>query len=206
MLTDKRLQAVCECITQCSVFADVGCDHGIVSEYVAKNGLADIVLACDVSAKCLQKAKNRLSGFNNVEFHVADGLKGIQKVDTAVICGMGANTIIGILSDLPYKPYLILGAQRNVEELRVWLAGNGYCFDKDFVVKEDGIFYDIICAKPGTCELDEIAEIEGYFYKQKDGVRKLKLEAEIEKYSALYPSERNKKMLEIAKEAYKWQN
>ncbi len=206
MLTDKRLKAICECVNPCSVFADVGCDHGIVSEYVAMNNLAHLVLACDVSEKCLQKARVRLAGFDNVEFHVADGLKGIQQVDTAVICGMGANTIIGILSNISYKPYLILGAQKNVDELRVWLANNGYCFDKDFVVEEDGIFYDIICAKQGECALDEIAKIEGYFYKQKDGLRKMKIEAEIEKYSALYPSKKNKELLEIAKEAYKWQS
>ena len=206
MLTDKRLQAVCECVFPCSVFADVGCDHGKVSEYVASNNLAKIVLACDVSEKCLQKAKDRLARFDNVEYHVTDGLKGVQKVDIAVICGMGAGTIISILSALSYKPYLILGAQKNVDTLRVWLVENGYCFDKDFVVEEDGIFYDVICAMEGESELDEVAKHEGYFYKQKDGMRKLKFEADIKKYSSLYPSDFNKKMLEIAKEAYKWQN
>ena len=206
MLIDKRLKAICECVKPCDVFADVGCDHGIVSEYVAKNKLSNLVLACDVSEKCLQKARVRLASFDNVEFHVADGLKGIKQVDTAVICGMGANTIIGILSNISYKPYLILGAQKNVDELRLWLSNNGYCFDKDFVVEEDGIFYDIICAKQGECELDEIAKVEGYFYKQKDGLRKRKIEWEIEKYSALYPSKKNKELLDIAKEAYKWQS
>ncbi|MBO5224083.1 MAG: SAM-dependent methyltransferase [Clostridia bacterium] len=206
MLTDKRLIAVCECIKPCSVFADVGCDHGKVSEYVAENKLAHVVLACDVSAKCLQKAKARLSRFDNVEFHVADGLKGIRRVDTAVICGMGAKTIMGIISALSYKPYLILGAQKNVEELRFFLARNGYRAEKDFVVEEDGVFYDVICACEGECEIDEIIAHEGFFYKQKDELRKKRLQTEIAKYSALYPSEKNKKLLEIAKEAYKWQS
>jgi tRNA (adenine22-N1)-methyltransferase len=205
MLTDKRLLAVCNCIKPCSVFADVGCDHGKVSEYVAESKLAQSVLALDISEKCLQKAKRRLSKFDNVEFHVADGLKGIRQVDTAVICGMGANTIIGILSAIEYKPYLILGAQKNLDELRRWLSANGYAISKDFVVEEDGIFYEIICAQEGMFELDEVGAYEGVFYKQKDEARKRRYEEEIAKYSSLYPSEKNKKKLEIAKEAYKWQ-
>ncbi len=206
MLTDKRLLAVCDCIKSCRVFADIGCDHGKVCEYVAKNNLAKTVLACDVSEKCLQKAKQRLKEFDNVSYYVTDGFEGLPQVDTAVICGMGANTIIGILSKLSYKPFLILGAQKNVEELRTWLANNGYCVERDFVVEEDGVFYDVICAKEGLSKIDEIMAIEGFFYKDKDDTRKRKIEAEIVKYSSLYPSEKNKKLLEIAKEAYKWQN
>ena len=205
MLTN-RLKAVCDCIPPCSVFADVGCDHGLVSEFVAKNGIAKTVLACDISEQCLKKAKAKLSEFDNVKFHVADGLKGVEKVDVAVICGMGALTVISILSALDYKPYLILGAQKNVESLRFWLAENGYEIDKDFVAFEDGIFYDIICAKEGKSEMDEISAYEGVFYKQKDETRRKKFDYEVEKYSSLYPSEKNLKLLEMAKEALRWQN
>ena len=40
MLTNQRLKAVCSLIPQCEVFADVGCDHGLVSEFVLKNKLS----------------------------------------------------------------------------------------------------------------------------------------------------------------------
>ena len=206
MLTNQRLKAVCSLIPQCEVFADVGCDHGLVSEFVLKNKLSKKVFACDISEKCLQKAKALLYPYDNVEFFVADGLKGVQKVDVAVICGMGAYTIINILSALDYKPYLILGAQKNVESLRYFLAQNGYMIEKDIVVEEDGIFYDIICAKQGEMDIDEISAYEGVFYKEKDAMRKKKFEWEVEKYSTLFPSPTNQKLLKMAKEALLWQN
>lgn len=206
MLTNQRLTAVCGCIPACSVFADVGCDHGLVSEYVAKNRLAKTILACDISEKCLKKAKALLCEYDNVSYHVADGLKGVQKVDVAVICGMGAKTIVDILSALDYKPYLILGAQKNIETLRLWLCKNGYAIDKDFVIEEDGIYYDIICAKEGKSEIDEVGAYYGVFYKEKDEVRKQKYVQEVERLSALYPSKTNIKLLSLAKEALLWQN
>jgi hypothetical protein len=54
--------------------------------------------------------------------------------------------------------------------------------------------------------MDEISANEGVFYKQKDETRRKKYEAEVEKYSSLFPSEKNLKLLEMAKEALKWQN
>lgn len=206
MTTDKRLIAICKCVNRCGVFADVGCDHGKVCQYVLEHKIANKVLALDVSEKCLQKAKSRLSAFDNVEFYVTDGLKGVERVDTAVICGMGANTIIGILSAISYKPYLILGAHKNVDELRRWLRDNGYAIEKDFVVEQDGVFYDVICAKEGSFVLDEVGAYEGVFYKVKDQERKRKYEHDVKKYSALFQSNKNRKLLDIAKEAYKWQS
>jgi tRNA (adenine22-N1)-methyltransferase len=184
----------------------VGCDHGLVCEFVAKNRLASTVLACDISEKCLEKARALLKDYDGVEFFVADGLSGVKKTEVAVICGMGALTIINILSAIDYKPYLILGAQKYVESLRYWLGRNGYAIEKDFVVEEDGIFYDIICAKEGSCEIDEISANEGVFYKQKDEMRRKKYEFEVEKYSSLFPSSKNIRLLEMAKEALRWQN
>ena len=39
----KRLEAIASKIIPCKVFADIGCDHGIIGLYVVKNNLAERV-------------------------------------------------------------------------------------------------------------------------------------------------------------------
>ena len=183
MLTDERLKAVCSCIPTCDTFADVGCDHGKVSEFVIKNAIAKKVYACDISQKCLDKAKTLLSGVDGVEFCLSDGLKSVPKVQVEVICGMGASTIQDIISAIDYKPFFVLGAQKNVDGLRKFLSENGFEITKDFVVKEGNLYYDIICAKEGNQRLSETQIHEGVFYKEKDEVRKERLQQKIKTFS-----------------------
>lgn len=48
-----------ELVPECEVFADIGCDHGILSEYIISSGKAKKVLASDISENSLAKAKER---------------------------------------------------------------------------------------------------------------------------------------------------
>ena len=53
----KRLEAIASKIIPCKVFADIGCDHGIIGLYVVKNNLAERVCECDISEDSLGKAR-----------------------------------------------------------------------------------------------------------------------------------------------------
>jgi len=92
-----RLEAIFLLIHPCGIFADIGCDHGLISEYAL--GYAKKIIAADISEKCLSKARQLLSPQKNIEFVVSDGFKNIKdSVDLAVIAGMGGHTIVEILT------------------------------------------------------------------------------------------------------------
>lgn len=156
-----RLDAVCSLIGRTEVLADVGCDHAYVAEYCVERGLASSVIASDISENCLQKARSRLSGAENVKFVCCDGIQ--YKCDTAVIAGMGGKLICEILQNAEALPKtLILCPHRNAECLRSELLRLGYGIDKDFPIEDRGKFYSVIRAvKDGG--LTELNELQIYF-------------------------------------------
>lgn len=141
------------------MFADIGCDHGYVSELMAKNRRAKKIYAADISAPSLKKAERLLTGFPCVTAVVSDGFVGLpERADQALIAGMGGEEIIKILSSAGYKPErLVLQPMKNADKLRAYLNKNGYVLLKDYTFK-DGKFYDLIVAERGeeTLTAEEI--------------------------------------------------
>ena len=106
-----RIDAVCSLILPGESLADIGCDHGLVAKYALENGVKRVI-AADVSEKSLNKARELLSGRQNVRFVVSDGFDSIdERVEQAVIAGMGGSRIVELIDRLNYRPSLILGAQ-----------------------------------------------------------------------------------------------
>lgn len=206
MSTDTRLDFIASLVPYCKTFADVGCDHGRLCQLLLNNKKAEKVYACDVSEKCLQKAKRLLNKYENVEFIVSNGLDKVPKSEVVAICGMGAKTIVDIISRAEYKPYYVLGAQRNVPFLREYLSNNGFEIVQDVMIKEDGKYYDVICAREGSCVLDETQLRQGVFYKTPNPVLKEYLEQKIKTYSSYVFTEKNETEIKSAKETLKWQN
>lgn len=139
----NRISAVCSLIDSCGVFADVGCDHGKVAHYVVKNGLAQKVIASDVSEKCLNKAKKLIG--DGAAYALADGIK--FDCDEAAICGMGGAQIVKILREAACAPNeLILSPHTDSGLVREYLINSGYKIERDFMI-EDGKYYTLIKAR-----------------------------------------------------------
>lgn len=205
----KRLDVIASMIEPCSVFADIGCDHGIISLYVQKNKLAERVCACDASEACLNKAKKLLSNYRT-EFFVGDGFVPLEQAgitaDQVVIAGMGGELIIKILKACTYKPDLVLGAQKNTDKLRAFLIGRGYKIIKDVKVEENGKFYDIIRAESGESEpLCEIQEKMGVFYKTPNPDLLAYCNFTEQKLKNYKQTDENRKTAELVREVKKWQ-
>ncbi|MDE6293893.1 MAG: class I SAM-dependent methyltransferase, partial [Clostridiales bacterium] len=64
----ERLDLIKSLIVPAKIIADVGCDHGRIAEYCANSGVAELVIASDISGKCLQKARTLLGDKSNVKF------------------------------------------------------------------------------------------------------------------------------------------
>lgn len=206
-----RLETICSLIEPCGTLADIGCDHGIVSLYAAKNSLAQKIYACDVSAECLGKARSILSRYPQVDFLCGDGFSPLAAAgiapDAAVICGMGGELIIKIMQARHCNPDVIAGGQKNTDKLRIFFCDNGYRIDKDEKVFERGKFYDVIRARYDG-ERHDVCEAQalfGMFYREKNEVRRRYFEAMIEKTRSYKQTETNRELLLKLTEAYKWQ-
>ena len=147
-----RLLACCNYVNRGDRVADVGCDHGYLGIYLLTNGIAKSVIESDVAEGPLQSAMRNAVKYgtkNKMSFHLSDGVKNIPRdFDTMVCAGMGADTIISILSAAPWlqdrKYRLILQCQSKRPELRQWLYDTGYRINRETLAKDGKFVYTIM--------------------------------------------------------------
>lgn len=158
MELSKRMKAVAQMVPAGHITADVGCDHGFVSIYLAKHGICPHVYAADVRPGPLARAKEHIeeSGLSaSITPILSDGLQkvpiGENGADCMIAAGMGGKLTIRILSDVPDKTaklsWVILEPQSEVWLVRRWLAQNGFVIADEDMVWEDGKYYPVIKAK-----------------------------------------------------------
>ena len=147
----NRFETLFNLIGSGEVFADVGCDHGYISEMVIKNGKYKKVILSDISSKSLEKSVNLLSKYGDrVKFVVSDGFESYDEIpNEAIIAGMGGEEIIKILSGKILPDSLVLAPQKNTYKVRRFLLDNGYKILKDFTFYSQNKFYDAIKAVKG---------------------------------------------------------
>ena len=136
--------------------ADIGCDHGQLTAYLLERCAQLSMIASDVSAPSLEKAKKLFAakGFGErVSTVVADGLGGIDReVDVIVMAGMGAETILKIIREGREKigsAKLILQANVDLPMLRTQLAAQGFAIEKEAYARAAGRRYVTLLVHAG---------------------------------------------------------
>ncbi len=144
----KRLQCLADKIEKGSIVADVGTDHGYIPAWLIQNGICDRVIASDIKSGPLQAAVNtaRNAGVDNsIDFRLCAGLDkyGPDEFDTAIIAGMGGETVIGILEASPWtkNKRMIIQPQSKLPELRRWMYENGFVITDAELVYDTGRIY-----------------------------------------------------------------
>ena len=104
----KRLAVISSFIEDNSKVIDIGCDHGLLSIYLVNKYKNIRVIASDINKNALDTAINNIKkeGLDNrIETRLGNGLDVVSsdEIDTVVIAGMGANTIVCILKYAPDK-------------------------------------------------------------------------------------------------------
>lgn len=156
----ERLLTLASLVSTKSVI-DVGCDHGYLDIYLSLKGIK--CLATDISKECIKKAEANFKKLNlDIKTLCTDGLNNIviQKDDTIIISGMGADTIIKILNR-KLDNDLIISSNTNLEKLRRFICSKNYYIDKELYVKENNISYVIIKFKVGYEDYTDIDYIIG---------------------------------------------
>lgn len=159
---DARLAAAAAYVRPGGTVADIGCDHGKLSAWLAGSGRCPLVFACDLREGPLQKARETCAPWaDRVVFRLGSGLKVLApgEAQDIVIAGMGAETIMEILDAAPWvfdgRYNLILVPATKHSLLRRWLARRGFALQSETLCTAAGRWYAVmnarytgICAEP----------------------------------------------------------
>ena len=168
ILLDERLSAAAELAREAltgmerPVAADIGCDHGFLTAKLLETVPNLTMLASDVSAPSLEKARRLLAArglSGRATLAVADGLSAIDRlVDAVMILGMGAGTILKIVSEGRDKiggAALIVQANVDLPLLRGGLAELGFAIQKEVYCRAAGRHYVTMLARAGEAEMPD---------------------------------------------------
>lgn len=189
-----RIKALASLVDKDSKLIDIGTDHALLPTYLYENEITKNVTGSDISSNALEFAKVNLEKHklsDKIKLIVSDGFDNLDdEYDTAVISGMGTDTIKKILDreNLPKK--LIISSHKNVDKLRLFMNKKGYKITKEIIIKDNNIYYDIIKYEKGKEILSNYDILVG---KSNDSEYKLYV---LDKYKKIYAKSKNNKYLE----------
>lgn len=148
----NRLRACCGFICPGERVADIGCDHGYLGIQLLLTGVAQSVIAADVNQMPLESAMQNAEKYgvrDKMSFYLSDGVRNIPRdFDTMVCAGMGADTMISILTAAPWlkdeKYRLVLQCQSKTPMLRRWLQEQGWSIRRETLAKDGKFVYSVM--------------------------------------------------------------
>ncbi len=153
VVLSARMRALTDMVTFGNRVCDVGCDHGFVSIYLARQGISPRVLAMDVRQGPLSRAQEhiRQQGLEDyIETRLSDGVSALKigEADTLICAGMGGRLMRRILEEgrekLEVMEELILQPQSEIPLFRAYLRQAGYRTLAENMVYEDGKYYPMM--------------------------------------------------------------
>lgn len=159
----KRLTTIAELVEDNLNIVDIGCDHGLLDIYLTKKYKNVKIIANDINESALKNAKDNISKYKakNIETRLGNGLDVVNKneIDTIIISGLGAHTIVGVLSNnlekLENVNNMIIQSNNNLDFLREKVIKLGFCIENEKLVEEKGIIYTIIKFKKGKIKYNK---------------------------------------------------
>ena len=148
-----RLRLLASWVPPGAVLADVGTDHAYLPVWLVLHGTVSGAIASDLRTGPLERAKNtgRTYGVTErVSFRLGGGLEPVRPEECSTVCiaGMGGETIAHILEDAPWTAdgshTLLLQPMTKAEELRQFLARNGYRICREALVRDRGTIYPVM--------------------------------------------------------------
>jgi len=156
----KRLEAISSLVPINSNIIDIGCDHALLDIYLYQNEISKKIIASDINENALNNAKENINKYNldkYIETRLGDGLDTLNKndnINTIIISGMGAHTIIGILKNnldkLVKINTIIIQSNTKLELLRKEIIKFGYYINDETIVEDNKKTYIIIKFQKGS--------------------------------------------------------
>jgi len=146
-MISERLKSLVKYIESKDQLIDIGCDHALLDIYLIKNKILEKIVISDINQNALNQGIKNINkyGFEKqIETKLGNGLEVIDKnINTALISGMGATTIINILShqNLKYLNKIIIQSNNNYDELRKAITKMGFYIKEESTILERGKYY-----------------------------------------------------------------
>lgn len=150
----KRLEAISSLIPINSSIIDIGCDHALLDIYLMQKKIIKSAIATDINNNALNNAKENIKKYNYenvIDTRLGNGLDTLNQndhVDTIVISGMGAHTIVGILKNNSNKlkeiENLIIQSNTKLEFLRKEITKLNYIIADEIILEDNKKTYIII--------------------------------------------------------------
>lgn len=146
-----RLKTIFDMVPS-SVVADIGADHGKLIISLFEQGVITHGYAVENKIGPYERLKKALEDHCCDTFIIPMFSNGISElpedVSTVIIAGMGGNLIIDILKAHEEKlgnvKTIIIDAHSCVPKIRKEICDMGFIIADEKIIKEDGIFYEII--------------------------------------------------------------
>lgn len=154
----ERIAAEAAKVTEGYV-ADVGTDHGFVPIRLVESGKVKHVVAMDVRKGPLARASEHVREYrmeDQIETRLSDGLEKLKpgEADTVIIAGMGGELMLRILKDGAHMQgslkHYVLSPQSELSTFRHGLEELGLCIEREQMLLDEGKYYVVITAVPGT--------------------------------------------------------
>ena len=150
----KRLEVISSLIPTNSNVIDIGCDHALLDIYLYQKKISKKIIATDVNANALNNAKENITKYklnDYIETRLGNGLDPLNEedgIDTVVISGMGAHTIVGIiksnLKKLANVNTIIIQSNTKLVFLRKEITKLNYLIEDEVMVEDNKKIYTII--------------------------------------------------------------
>lgn len=151
---DSRLSLCAELVRVGAKLADIGTDHAYLPVFLALSGKIESAIAADINTDPLSRGKLTIDKYDAdsiVSTRLSNGLKEINadEVTDIVIAGMGADTIMGIISDAQWlkdeSKRLILQPMTKSERVISYLYDNGFEIEEQKCCIAEGKPYTVMC-------------------------------------------------------------
>ena len=150
----KRLEAISSLVPVNSKVIDVGCDHALLDIYLYQHKISKKIIASDVNENALNNAKENIKKVKldkYIETRLGNGLDTLDEkdnIDTLIMSGMGAHTIIGILKKNYHKlkkiNTIIIQSNTKLFFLRKEMMKLNYKIDNELMILDNKKTYTVI--------------------------------------------------------------
>lgn len=157
MKISNRLRVISDFVPDNSFILDIGCDHALLDIYCSLHKENVKCIASDINPKPLEFAEYNVMKYDvgdKVEVVLGDGLDAFKfGVDTIVLSGLGASTIVDILSRkksiIDIVKRIIVSSNNDYYYLRKSICDLGFTISDEALVYENDKYYPIICFEHG---------------------------------------------------------
>lgn len=151
---DSRLSLCADFVRVGAKLADIGTDHAYLPVCLVLSGRIESAIAADINPEPLSRGRQTIEKYgaeDKVSTRLCNGLEGIlpEEVTDIVVAGMGADTIIGIISCAPWlkdeSKRLILQPMTKSERVIKYLYDSGFEITEQKACIADSKPYCVMC-------------------------------------------------------------